>query len=146
MYNGLLHAHSGIRYIALALMLIAILQGLIGWLTNKQFGKVHKRIINLNMGVFVAQLVIGITLYIISSKVLFDPAMFKSTLLRFYTLEHPLMMLIASIIVIHYSCKAKANSSYHTHKKLFISHTIALIIIVASIPWPFREQLGAGWF
>ncbi|WP_439181653.1 hypothetical protein [Carboxylicivirga taeanensis] len=146
MYNGLLHAHSGIRYLALLFIVLVLIQSLIAWTGQKRFEKSHKWLININVGTFISQFIIGITLYIISSKVLFDPATFKSTLLRFYTLEHPLLMVIASLLIIHYSFKAKANTTKQTHKRIFISHAIALLLIIAAIPWPFREQLGAGWF
>jgi hypothetical protein len=146
MYNGLLHAHSGIRYIALLTILLVIAQSLFGWLSQRKFTNQHKVLVNVNLATFSIQLIIGIVLYIISSKVLFDPTTFKSTLLRFYTLEHPLMMVIASIAIILYSIKAKATGNYKVHKRLFVSHLLALIIIIAAIPWPFREQLGAGWF
>ncbi len=146
MYNGLLHAHSGFRYLALAFTIIVLVQSLIAWIGRRDFGKQHKRLVNINLAVFVVQLIIGVVLYVISSKVLFDPATFKSTLLRFYTLEHPLLMLIASFIIIHQSVKPKINSAYQSHKRLFISYAVAIALIIAAIPWPFREQLGAGWF
>ncbi len=146
MYNGLLHAHSGIRYLTIVFILIVLAQSIIGWMSQKKFTKHHKLLVNINVSTLIIQLTIGFALYLISSKVLFDPTSFKSTLLRFYTLEHPLMMVIACITIIHYSIKTKANSSFKAHKRLFISHLIALIIIIAAIPWPFREQLGAGWF
>lgn len=146
MYNGLIHAHSGLRYITLILLLIVILQSVIGWLRHKNFSSAHKKMVNLNVFFIVFQLLIGFALFFMSSKVMFDPAMFKSTLLRFFTLEHPLMMLISIVLIVHSSAKAKVQGHFKTHKKLFWYHAISLLIIIASIPWPFRAQLGATWF
>ncbi|MCU4173710.1 hypothetical protein [Carboxylicivirga sp. N1Y90] len=92
------------------------------------------------------QLIIGFVLFVISSKVMFDPIMMKNTLLRFFTMEHPLLMLIAIIIITIGHSKSKAFSNFHSHKRLFWSNLIGLLIIIASIPWPFRAELGAGWF
>ncbi|MCT4645416.1 MAG: hypothetical protein N4A74_10560 [Carboxylicivirga sp.] len=146
MYNGLIHAHSGLRYIVLALILIVIIQSLLGWTRKYKYAGSHHVLVKLNSGLLLTQFMIGLGLFTISPKVLFSAEMFKSTLLRFFTLEHPLMMLIATILVIHSAARSKAYSNYITHKKLFFYNTIALILIIASIPWPFREQLGATWF
>jgi stress-induced morphogen len=32
------------------------------------------------------------------------------------------------------------------HKKMFWFNCIALIIMLASIPWPFRAAIGRAWF
>jgi len=146
MYNGLLHAHSGLRYITLILLLVVVIQSLVGWQRKRKFASIHKMIVNLNFYTIIIQLLIGLGLYLLSSKVMFDPSMFKSTLVRFFTLEHPMMMLIAVVLIIYSSAKAKVYDNYKTHKKLFWCYGIGLLIVVASIPWPFREQLGATWF
>lgn len=146
MYNGLLHAHSGIRYLTLILLLCVILQSFYGWIRQRKYAGSHHVLVKLNAGFFLAQLMIGAVLYTISSKVLFDPEMFKSTPLRFFTLEHPLMMLLATALIIHNASKSKSYSNYKTHKRIFWNNLIAFIIVIASIPWPFREQLGTSWF
>lgn len=146
MYNGLLHAHSGIRYLTLLLLVCVILQSFYGWTRQRKYAGSHHVLVKLNAGFFLAQFMIGLVLYTISSKVLFDPDMLKSTLLRFFTLEHPLMMLIATALIIHNAAKSKSYSNYKTHKRIFWNNLIALIIVIAAIPWPFREQLGTSWF
>jgi hypothetical protein len=72
----------------------------------------------------------------------------KEPFSRFFTVEHTLGMLIA-IILIHIG-KAQARkqiSDKAKHKRTLIFYLLALLIILASIPWPFR-QVGAGshWF
>ncbi|WP_430810663.1 MULTISPECIES: hypothetical protein [unclassified Carboxylicivirga] len=146
MYNGLLHLHSGLRYIILALFLVTLIMSLNNWLKERKYTHKHHSIVKLHAIVFTIQFVAGVALYAISSKVLFDAGMMKSTLLRFFTLEHPLMMLIATILIVHSAAKAKIYSNYTTHKRLFWYNLLGLLLVVASIPWPFREQLGAGWF
>lgn len=146
MYNGLIHAHSGLRYIVLLTLLIVIVQSLVGWTKKNKYAGSHHVMVKTNAALFLAQFMIGLGLFTISPKVLFSTEMLKSTLLRFFTLEHPLLMLIATLIVIHIAAKCKAYSNYMTHKRLFWLNLVALILVIVSIPWPFREQLGANWF
>lgn len=146
MYTGLLHAHSGFRYIALILILAVIIQSFIGWQRQRKFSNAHRKLSSVSMIILHIQLIIGFVLFVISSKVMFDPIMMKNTLLRFFTMEHPLLMLIAIIIITMGHSKSKAFSNYLSHKRLFWTNTIGLLLILASIPWPFRAELGAGWF
>ncbi|MBK3517840.1 hypothetical protein [Carboxylicivirga marina] len=113
---------------------------------QRKYAGSHHVLVKINAGMFLAQLMIGIVLYTISSKVMFDAATMKSTLLRFFTLEHPLMMLIATVIIIHNAAKSKGYSNFQTHKRIFWNNLLALIIVIIAIPWPFREQLGTSWF
>ena len=67
---------------------------------------------------------------------------------RFFAFEHPLGMLIA-IILLHIG-KAqgkKAISDRSKHRRTLTFYFLALLIILVSIPWPFR-QIGAGshWY
>jgi hypothetical protein len=71
----------------------------------------------------------------------------KNSYARFFAVEHISMMLIA-IILIHIgrSKTKKAISDISKHKTSFWFYFIALILILASIPWPFRKGFEAlGW-
>jgi hypothetical protein len=63
---------------------------------------------------------------------------------RFFWVEHPLMMLLAIILITIARGKAKALNYKATGWLLFI----ALLLILAAVPWPFREIVGEGrtWF
>ena len=59
---------------------------------------------------------------------------------RFFIFEHGFMMILAWIIVhIGYSSVKKANE-LDKHKKMVVYFGIALILILISIPWPFRTD------
>ena len=77
-----------------------------------------------------------------SPKVQFSENTMSNGLLRFFTMEHTLMMLIAIILVTIGNRMAKTGNA----KRVFWYYFIALVIILAAIPWPFRTELGAGWF
>jgi membrane protein DedA with SNARE-associated domain len=70
----------------------------------------------------------------------------KDTVLRFYLVEHIALMLVAIILITVGYVKAKKKSDpVKKNRTILIYYAIGLILILVSIPWPFRG-LGAGWF
>lgn len=63
---------------------------------------------------------------------------------RFFWIEHPLLMILAIILITVARGKAK-NLNYKSVTWLLI---IALLAILAAVPWPFREIVGDDrtWF
>ena len=67
---------------------------------------------------------------------------------RFFAMEHLVGMLIA-IVIFHVgrSKSKKAIDDASKHKNAFVYYLIGLLIILASIPWPFKAGFeGIGWF
>ena len=145
MYEGLRHAHSGLRWIFLALLLFAVINAFIKWRGNKAFTEGDRK---LGLFTFIfshIQLLLGLGLYFISPKVNFDNPM-GSAVSRFFTVEHILVMLIGIILIsIGHSKAKKAIESSQKFKTTFIFFAIALLLILSRIPWPF-QQYGANWF
>ena len=146
MYNGLLHAHSGFRWLVLITLLIALINSLIKWLNRSEF-KDSDRKINLFTLIFMhTQFLIGVALYFVSPKVIFGSEMMKDAELRFYGMEHGVLMLIAAILItLAYVKSKKAEPSFLIFRKTFVFYLLALIIIFMAIPWPF-ETIAGGWF
>ncbi|MEO8720855.1 MAG: hypothetical protein ABI297_05775 [Ginsengibacter sp.] len=71
----------------------------------------------------------------------------KDPMLRFFTIEHSVMMIIAWILVHagRISVK-KATTSPEKFKKSLLFFGIALLLILFAIPWPFREAITRPWF
>lgn len=147
MYNGLLHAHSGLRWIALALLLFAIFNAF----NSQSSGKYEKKdkMINLfAMVVLHVQLLIGLALFFMNdrNKVQFSEDWISNASLRFYGLEHLIGMLIAITIITFGRKRAeKLKNTRDKHRRIMVSYLIGLLIILFSIPWPFRE-VGGAWF
>lgn len=145
MYNGLLHAHSGLRWIALILIITTIIISFIS--KNKPYSPVEKKLALFTLISFHIQALIGLYLYFSESgRIIFFEGFMKNGIARFFNIEHIFGMLVAiTLITIGYS-KAKRKTDDQAKrkiiKKLFI---IALIIILVTIPWPFRG-FGNGWF
>lgn len=146
MYNGLLHAHSGLRWVALVLIVWAIIKAISGWTGKKEYQK-GDRIAALLALIFThIQLLIGLGLYFTSPKVSFESGVMESQILRFFTVEHSLMMIIAiALITFGFSSAKRMEVALAKHKRVAITYGIGLLIMIASIPWPFRG-LGSGWF
>jgi uncharacterized membrane protein YozB (DUF420 family) len=145
--NALLHIHSGLRWIALIALILAIFNAIKSQNSGKYLKK--DKMINLFGMVFLhIQLLIGLVLYFTSNKVTFVEGWMKEPLTRFYGMEHLIGMIIAIILVTLGRSKAekKLKGSRDKHRKIMVSYTIGLILILAFIPWPFREALAANWF
>ena len=146
MNSILLHIHSGLRWVALILLIGAILNSML----SKSRNTYEKKDKLLNLFAMISlhlQLTIGFNLYFISDKVQFSAGWMKNTLLRFYGMEHVLLMVLAIVIVTIGRKKAEnAVEPAQKHGKIVVWYGIGLLLILAGIPWPFRTMLGGGWF
>lgn len=144
MNSILTHAHSGLRWVALILLVLAIANAF----TSKTYEKKHKMINLFAMVTLHTQLLIGLVQYFVTSqKVQFIDGWMKNPLLRFYGMEHILLMIIAIVLVtIGHSKSKKGTTPEEKFKPIKLWYVIGLVLILAAIPWPFRAVLGGGWF
>ena len=146
MYNGLLHAHSGLRWILLIALIFAVVTAIVRWKKGSGFS-VGGRVLNLVTMISThIQLLLGLVLYFISPNVQLE-GMFDVAKIRFFTLEHFILMIVAIVLItIGYGKVKKAEKPKSKNRLTVIYYGIALLLILISIPWPFREQLGGSWF
>lgn len=145
MYAILQHAHSGLRWIILILLLVSLYTSLTKR-SNDQFTASDMKTYLFTMTFTHVQFLIGLILLFISPKVRFSAEMMKDSMLRFFSMEHTVMMIAALILItIGYSKSKRKDTVAAKHKTITIFYGIALVIILAAIPWPFRG-LGTGWF
>jgi len=144
MYNMLVHAHSGLRYLVLLFLILAIASAWSNWSKKADYPAGKMPLLGF---IFThVQLLLGLALYFISPKVQFASGVMKDTMLRFYTVEHITLMIVAIILItVGYSKAKRQAPAPQGHKTVFTYYLIGLILILVSIPWPFRN-LGAGWF
>ena len=145
-YTTFVHIHSGLRWLVLAFILIAIINAAVK-LYRKSVTNQKDCIFNrLSMILMHLQLVFGLVLYFISPKVVFSATSMKDSLTRFFLVEHLALMIIAIVLItIGYIKSDREDDMMKKQKLLLIYYSIALILILVAIPWPFRA-LGAGWF
>lgn len=141
MYSALTHSHSGLRWILLILLILTIFSVFGKRNGQTPFSEGDRKLSLFTLIAAHLQAVIGLGLYFMSVKVEFSSNTMSNGVFRFFTVEHTLMMLIAIILItLGYGHAKKGNA-----KRVFTFYLIALLIILAAIPWPFREALGAGW-
>lgn len=146
MYPILVSAHSGLRWMVLLFLLLAIFSSLSKWQGSKPYTANDKRFSLFALIFTHIQLILGLVLYFISPKVRFSGDVMGNTLLRFYTVEHITLMLIAIVLItMGYSRAKRAITDTAKFKQTFWFYLIGLLLILISIPWPFRN-LGAGWY
>jgi hypothetical protein len=141
MYTGLLHTHNMFRWFILIALILAISFAFSGWLKKSEWNK-KDHVIGLLLTIFMdIQLLVGIVLYAFVSPLTkaafadFGAAM-KNSDLRFYAVEHLLIMVIALVVVhIGRSKSKKATVNWKKHRTAAIFYTLGLILILAGIPW-----------
>lgn len=145
MYTGLRHLHSGLRYVILLLLIIAIVSAVSGLLGKKEYTEGNRK---LNLFTFIfshVQLLVGLVLYFVSSKVDFSNIGSNSGI-RYWTVEHITMMIIAIVLItIGYSKSKKALTSEAKFKKIAVFYTLALLIILLVIFMAVGKGLITFW-
>ena len=154
-YSFLVHLHSIGRWIVLLLLLIAIFNSLVAgqrpWIrTDARTGSILTIFADIMFLVGISLWYFGPRGYKLIAEAGGMKPLMEDSYRRFFAIEHPIMMLIA-IILIHIGKVQgkKPISDRAKHRRTLIFYLIALILILASIPWPFREvakQAGSSWF
>lgn len=147
-YSLLLNLHSYWRYAVLILLILAILAALAGWFGKKSYKEGNRK---LNLFTLISthiQFLLGLVLYFLSPFVKtgdMGTAM-KDGNLRYWTVEHTVMMLIAIVfITVGHSKSKKLLDGVAKHRTIGIFYSLALIIILVAImmmgdrqPWQIR--------
>ncbi len=142
MYVGLLHTHSFLRFLVLLLLILVIIRALMSMSGKKPFGKTDNL---LGLSLFSAthtQLLMGLLLYSQSSFVNFSSETMRDSNLRYWTVEHFSMMLIAIVLITMARITVrKMTDDQAKHKRMLIFNGLALVVIVTAI-----LMSGRGFF
>ena len=139
MYLPTLNLHHYLAYAVVLLVTLFTFYSLWGWLAGNASTAKDKK---LGLAAFIAvhlQFTVGLLLYFLSPTVQqafkdFGLAM-KSSNLRLYAVEHPLVMLIAAVLVTVARIRTKRNDANTAHRTNFTLYAIALLLILSRIPW-----------
>ncbi|MFT5244764.1 MAG: heme A synthase [Psychroserpens sp.] len=141
MYNVVKMIHSYWAYLVFIMLVIAALNALIKFFGKKEFHAVDFRISLFTLIVTHIQLLIGIVLFFASNylSAISDMGMgevMKNKALRSNIIEHPITMILAVVfITMGYSKHKKKLTSNSKFKMLAIFYTLALLLVLAKIPW-----------
>jgi len=147
MYGTLLALHSLTRWLVLSTLLFAIFSAYRGWLLRKPYLKFYNVVRHTTATTAHIQLILGIWLYFISPVVDYFLHHFGTAVheraIRFFGMEHITMMLIGITLITVGSARSKRQvSDLQKFKTTAIWFTIALVVILSSIPWSFSPLIS----
>ena len=152
MYTGMLHLHSFLRWVILVLLLIVVIRSVTAG--KRPYNAADNRFSLFTLISCDLMLLVGLYIWLTGAYGLntFESQPMKDIMankvMRFFSVEHLTAMIIA-IVLVHVgraTAKKKLPDAVK-HKRTLIFFGLALLIILISIPWPFREVgAGRGWF
>ena len=138
-YKIILEAHSGIAYVALLTIAIAVINSIIGISAKNEFKPKDRRIALFALIATHIQFVFRLILYFVSPNGL---AKIKAVGMggmqaydRLLALEHPLVNLIAIVLItVGWSSHKRADEN-KKFKKIAVFYALGLILLLSRIPW-----------
>lgn len=147
MYQALLHSHSTIRFVVIIASTLSVLLAFAGWFGNKEYTKGNKILNLLTLISAHIQLLVGLALYFVSPLVMTQNmgAAMKDNTLRYWTVEHISMMIVAIVLItIGYSKSKRALAPVEKHRLIAIFYTLAIIIVLVAIGMSDRNIFAVG--
>lgn len=141
MENFIRSIHSGWAYLALILLLIAAVNALMGMGSNKSFTAKDRKIALFALIASHLQLLFGLVLYFVSPyfKTMQEIGMgevMKNSELRLFVVEHPMINIIAIVLItMGWSKHKKAVADKAKFKSIGIFYIIGLVLLLSRIPW-----------
>ena len=149
MLTGIQHLHGTLRWVVLILLILSIVKAFSGMSAGRSFTDGDRKRGLFTMISLHLQLVLGFILYFGKgwSSMLGNADAMASTVMRFFSLEHMATMTLAILLgTLGYSLSKRAADDRSKFRRQAIWFTVALLLIISSIPWPFREGFEAyGW-
>jgi hypothetical protein len=148
----LLFLHSILRWVILVLLVVAIFRSYRGMAAARPFSEGDRKVGLFLMIAAHTTLLAGLILWFIGPLGLAEirdfgfGAVMKERVMRYYAVEHFAGMLIAIVLItIGRGVARKSIPDKVKFRRSFWLFLIALLIILVTIPWPFREGIGKPW-
>lgn len=136
MYEIIQKFHSGWAYLTLLILVIAVLNAVVGLVSKKEFVTKDRKIALFALIVTHIQILVGIVLYFVSPLGLASFGQMSDKALRLTSLEHPLINIIAVVLItIGWSKHKKMEISNTKFKTFSIYYSLGLLLILSRIPW-----------
>lgn len=138
--------HNLLRWAVIILGLWTLINGLTGYFGKRKYTANDNRSNLFFMISCDIQLLIGLVLYFNNGwfdKLKDMSYTMKDPYARFFTMEHLTQMLLAWVLVhIGRAVVKKGATDAIKHKRMIIYFGLAIVLIIAAIPWPFRPIIG----
>lgn len=146
MYQAILHLHNFGRWVVIILLIVAIARSLRGISAGKPFTSGDNKTGLFLMIAAHTMLLIGLYQWFAGAWGLQSilnngmSVVMKNNVYRFWAIEHITGMLIAITLITIGRISTKKNvTDKAKHRRSFWYYFIAFLIIIVSVPWPFRE-------
>ncbi len=151
MYSTLITLHSMFRWFVLISLLISIYRAWKGMTSGSVFSRTDNAVRHWTATISHVQLIIGMILYFQSPIVDYFLKNFRiavtSIEFTFFGMIHSLLMLLAVVVITFGSALAKRKiTDREKFRTMFYWFSIALIIILIAIPWPFSPLANRPYF
>ncbi|RZJ58264.1 MAG: hypothetical protein EOO45_26850 [Flavobacterium sp.] len=141
MYESILSLHSYWAFAVLGFLTIATLNSLVGMSKRREFMPKDRQISMIALIFSHVQFVIGLILVFLTPKL--DAAkaagmggVMKDASLRLFFVEHPLVNLIAIILItVGWSKHKKAAESNAKFKSIAVFYALGIVLLLSRIPW-----------
>lgn len=133
--------HSGWAYVTLLILIFAVFNAFSGMASKRDFKDRDLRISLFTLIVAHFQLIIGIIAYFVSAQFQFlrengMGAAMQETDIRFSVIEHPLMMILAIVLItMGFSKHKRKTTDSEKFKVIAIYYGVALLLVLSRIPW-----------
>lgn len=134
--------HSIVRWLVIIFAILALVRMFSGWVGRRSWTQADDRAGILFTSMLDLQVLVGLILYFflspITTSLLNGTGSISSPGVRFFGVEHILMMLVG-VVVAHVgrSISKKAPASNVKFSRAAILYSLAVVIILLAIPWPF---------
>ena len=152
METGLVHLHNLLRWVNLILLLLSVLKSFSAWKGKRAFVAADKKLWLMTMIAAHTTLLLGIFQVLVGRYGIFTAELDEGTsfmqdpFYRQFWIEHPIAMILAIILItLGYGMSKKAVSDEVKFRKAFVYFLLALVLILAGIPWtrPLIPGMGA---
>ncbi|MBP6812498.1 MAG: cytochrome B [Saprospiraceae bacterium] len=136
----LLFIHSALRWLVLLSILWVLIRAVKGFFFKESFQRSDHILVSSASGFAQLQLLVGFALYFYSpvAQGFWENRSFEWSDSFFFGILHFLLMTVAITLISIGSSLAKRDSEDRKRfKALFIYYSLALLIILVAIPWPF---------
>jgi uncharacterized membrane protein len=133
--------HNISRWVVLVLGIVLVVRSFLGWFKKWEYQERDKQLTPFYAGVFDLQILLGVILFFTKGwgNVLMSAPgeVMKTSALRFFAVEHWLLMIVAAIVIHVGSAQVKkTDESLKKYKRAAIWFTISLVLMLVSSPWP----------
>jgi hypothetical protein len=149
MDTALLYLHNLLRWLIIILLILSITKSYTGWKQKKIFMPGDKKIWLFTMIAAHITLLIGLFQWAFGRYGVFvtslpeNVKLMKDKFYRFFWVEHPTGMIISIILItLGYGMAKKNVGDEIKFRKAFWYFLIAFLVILATVPWPFRQIVG----